>query len=118
MRARRRDLQSVARRNHRQIAAKLNDLLSRASYVTTDVGAQLNYRLVHLGLDAFFQKHFTVCQNLLNVRAQLARLRIDDLKFLLDPERKNVIVRAHWQTSLVKSGGCRQTLGLLRKESP
>lgn len=105
MRARRRDLQSVVRRNHRQIAAKLNDPLAHASCVTTDFGGQLNYRLVHLGLDAFFQKHFAVCQNLLDVRAQLTRFRIDDLKFLLDSERKNVGVRAHWQTSLVKSGG-------------
>ena len=105
MGAGRRDLQSGVCRNHCQIAAKLNDLLSRANCVATDFGAQLDDRLVHLGLDAFFQKHFAVCQNPLNVRAQLTRLRIDDLKFLLDSERENVIVRAQWQTSLVKSGG-------------
>src|ERR1700730_8604178 len=90
MRARRRDLQAVARRNRRQVAAKLNDLLSRASCVTTDLGAQLNHRLVHLGFDAFFQKYFAVCQNLLNVRAQLTRLRIDDLKLLLDAKSEDV----------------------------
>ncbi len=50
---------------------------------------------MHLGLNVLFQNHFTVSQNLLNVRAQLARLRIDDLKFLLDPESKDMIALVH-----------------------
>jgi pyruvate-ferredoxin/flavodoxin oxidoreductase len=41
------------------------------------------------------ENHFTVGQNLLNVRTQFARLRIDDLEFLLDPESEDVLFRAH-----------------------
>jgi len=69
------------------IAAQLNDLLSRAKLRHYRLRSQLKYGLVHLGLDSILQKHFAVCQNHLKVRAQLTRLRIDDLKFLLDSER-------------------------------
>ena len=85
----------AARRDGREFAAKLNHLLASRGHITANFGAQLDDRLMHLRLDAFFQKHFAVGQNLLNVRAQLARLRIDDLKFLFDSEREDVIACAH-----------------------
>src|SRR5262249_16646452 len=45
-------------------------------------------RLVHLRLDPLLQKELSLFQKLLDVRAQLPRLRIDDLEFLLDAERE------------------------------
>ena len=46
---------------------------------------------MHLRLDPLFQNDFAAGNDLLNVRAQLPRLRIDDLEFLLDTKRKNVM---------------------------
>src|ERR1700726_3315154 len=86
-----RDLESFHRRDRSQLASKLNDLLSRGVDVATNLGAEFDYRLVHFGFEVLFQEHFAVGQNLLNMRPQLACLRIDDLKFLFDSERKNVI---------------------------
>ena len=54
--------------------------------VAADAGADLDDRLVHLGLDALVQEDLALVEELLDVRAQLARLRIDDLELLLDPE--------------------------------
>jgi len=45
----------------------------------------------HLGLDLFLERNFAVFQNFVNVRAQLARLRIDDGEFFLDAEGENMI---------------------------
>jgi hypothetical protein len=50
---------------------------------------------MHFWLDARFQIYLTVGKNLLNVRTQLARFRIDDLKFFLDPNSKDVIAFLH-----------------------
>jgi hypothetical protein len=50
---------------------------------------------VHLGLDLFLQGHGAFTEDLLDVRTQLARFRIDDLKFLFDPEGESVIGRGH-----------------------
>ena len=55
-----------------------------------NLGAELDHRLVHLGFDLLLEHHLAAFENLLNVRTQLARLRIDDGKFLLDPERVSV----------------------------
>ena len=55
---------------------------------------------MHLRLDVLFQDHLAVGQHLLNVRAQLSRLRIDDLEFLLDAESEDVIFRAHTFSNL------------------
>ena len=61
----------------------------------TNLRAELDDRLVHLRFDVFFQCDFAVVENLLNVGAQLARLGIDDLEFLLDPEGENVFWVTH-----------------------
>ena len=55
---------------------------------------------MHLRFDVLLQKHFAAGQDLLNVRTQLARFRIDDLKFLLDSESENVIFFGGWPASL------------------
>src|SRR6185369_14820975 len=61
--------------------------------VATDAGAHFDHRLDHLGLDLFAQQHLAFFEYLGDVRAQLARLRIDDLKFLFDTQCKLI---EHW----------------------
>src|SRR6266478_925473 len=60
--------------------------------------AELNDRLVHLRLDLLFKDNFPVIENLLDVRPELARLRIDNREFLLDSEGKCMLLH------LVRSG--------------
>ena len=52
-------------------------------------------RLVHLRLDLLLELHLAAFQDLLDVRPQLARLRIDDRELFLDAERKDVVFRDH-----------------------
>ena len=59
------------------------------------LGAELDNRLVHLGFDLLIQRHLALAEDLLDMGTQFARLRIDDLKFFLDPESKDVIGRVH-----------------------
>src|SRR5450631_295171 len=89
------DFQPIARREHGELAAQLNDLLPRTTHITANLRAKLDDRLVHLRLDLLFQNHFAVGQNFLDVRTQPARLRIDNLEFLLDAESEHMIASAH-----------------------
>src|SRR5258705_10996099 len=50
--------------------------------------ADLDHRLVQLGLDLLVQDELTLLEHLRNVRAQLSRLRVDDLIFFLDADRQ------------------------------
>src|ERR1700731_3607528 len=43
--------------------------------------------LMHLGFDLLLERHLPAFEDLMNVRAQLPRLRIDNGEFLLDAER-------------------------------
>src|SRR6267378_2764176 len=43
--------------------------------------------LMHLGFDLLFERHLPAFEDLMNVRAQLPRSRIDNGEFLLDAER-------------------------------
>src|SRR5450755_2420269 len=95
MRAGRSDLESITRRQRGEFAAKLDHLLARATRVAANFGPQFDDRLMHLRLDVLFQDHLAVRENFLNVRAQLTRLRIDDLKFFLDSKSEDVVARAH-----------------------
>ena len=45
-------------------------------------------RLMHLGLDLLLQRHFAFAEDLLNVGAQFARFRIDDLELFLNSSVK------------------------------
>jgi hypothetical protein len=54
---------------------------------------------MHLRFDALFQLHLAALQNLLDVRPQLPRLRIDDLEFFFDAEGEDVVFRAHTDTA-------------------
>ena len=78
-----------------QLAAQFDHLLRAHTRIAANLGAQLDDRLMHLRFDVLLQKHFAVGQDLLDMRTQLARLRIDDLKFLFDAEREDVGGRAH-----------------------
>lgn len=100
MRPGRRDLQAILRGERGQFAAKPNDLLPRTTSIGTYLGPELDHALVHLGFHLLFQDHFAAGKNLLNVRAQLARLRINDLEFFFDTESKDVIFRAHGSSKL------------------
>ena len=50
--------------------------------------AEFDHRLVHLGFDLFLEHDLAAFENFLDVRPQLARLRIDDREFLFDAESK------------------------------
>jgi len=50
--------------------------------------------LVEFSFHMFFQQDFAIGQNLLNVRPELARFRIDDLKLLFDSEGVDMIFRS------------------------
>ncbi len=73
------------------MAAQLGDVFARVPDVTTNVGAEFHHRLVHFGFDALIERDLAVVQNLLDVRAQLARLWINDGKLLLDAEGEHVV---------------------------
>src|ERR1700722_6584965 len=46
---------------------------------------------MHFRLDLLFEQDFSALKNFLNMRTQLARLRINDGEFFLDPEGVAVI---------------------------
>ena len=75
-----------------QVGAELGHRGARVGDVAADVGAHLDDGLVHLGLDAFPEDHPSVLHDLLDVRAQLAGLRVDDLELLLDAEGEQAAV--------------------------
>src|SRR5436305_1547278 len=50
---------------------------------------------MHLRFDLLFEHYFAALQDFLNMRAQLARLRINDREFLFNTESKRVLLRAH-----------------------
>ena len=79
----------------RQFAAQIDHVRARIDDRLANFGAELDHRLVHLRLDLLFERDFAALENFLDVRPQLACLRIDDRKFLLDAESKRVILCAH-----------------------
>src|ERR1035438_215988 len=71
--------------NH--FAAKRLDVLPSFFDVLANARADLDHRLVHLRLDRFVQRQLGFGENLrCDVRAQIARLRIDRLIFLFDAD--------------------------------
>src|SRR4051812_22138497 len=84
-----RDAHAVASREADDLAAQIRHVLADLGDVGADARAHLNDRLMHLGLDAFLEKEPPLFEHLLDVRAQLARLRIDDLELLLDADRES-----------------------------
>jgi len=91
----------VLRSQFRQLRAKIEDLLPGITSVAANLGVQFHDRLVQLGFGALLQNQFAVGQNLLDVRTQLARFRIDNLEFLLDTEGEDVITDAPFSRHLL-----------------
>ena len=50
---------------------------------------------MHLRLDLLFKDNLPILKDLLDVRTQLARVRIDDGELLFNAESKRVFLRAH-----------------------
>jgi len=71
------------------------DVRSSVINIATNFRPQLDDRLMHFRFDLFFERDFATFQNFMNVRAEMSRFWIDDGKLFLDPESKDVIVRAH-----------------------
>ncbi len=82
-------------RERDDLTPQLRDVPPDLADVPADAGADLDDRLVHLGLDAFLQDQLALVEHLLDVRAQLPRLRIDDLEFLLDAEGEGGALDRH-----------------------
>src|SRR5215472_17363927 len=91
MRAGGSDYQPVQRCKLCQLSAKRGDFTSSLPGIAANRGSDFHNRLVHLRFDLLLQNHFTVGENLLDLRPEFARFRIDELQFFLDPESENVI---------------------------
>ena len=50
---------------------------------------------MHLRFDLLLERDFAALEDFLDVRAQFARLRIDNRELLFDPEGESVILLAH-----------------------
>src|SRR6266481_3172093 len=92
MRTRRRNLQPRLIRERRQLAAQLDHMLPSVIDRGADLGAKFDDRLVHLRFDLLFEDYLASFENLLDVRPQLARFRIDNREFFLDPERVSMLL--------------------------
>ena len=70
----------------------LNRTTSARAHVTSEQipGPKFDDRLMHFCFHSFLQSDLAVLENLADARAQSPRLRIDDLKFLLDADGENV----------------------------
>src|SRR6266480_1017811 len=55
---------------------------------------------MHLRFDLLFEHYFAALEDFLNVRTQLARVRINNREFLLNPESKGVLLGAHSGTGM------------------
>src|SRR5260370_4586659 len=74
-----------------------------------NLGAQFHHRLMHLGLDLLLEQDLAALEDFLNVRLQLARLRIDNRELLFDTEGVGVLLLGHWSPkSLSKIAACHQ----------
>ena len=78
-------------------------MLAGIGNVAANFRAELDHGLMHLRLDPLLQHYLAILENLLNVRAQLARLGIDNGKLFLDPKSEEVIFWAHQIQSVTAS---------------
>src|SRR5205814_4480499 len=110
------DLQSAAAGEVRQLAPQLNHMRARVIDRIANLGAEFDDRLMHLGLDLLLEQDLATLEDFLNVRLQLARLRIDNRKLLFDTEGVGVLLLGHWSPkSLSKTWRCHQVDRPLRR---
>src|SRR6266478_9943189 len=57
-----------------------------------NLSAELDHRLMHLRLDLLLEHDLSTLEDFLDVRPQLARLRVDNRKLFLDAERVGVLL--------------------------
>src|SRR5439155_17181785 len=95
MRADRGDLEPCLAGELGEFAAKIKDVCARVLDRIANLSAELDHGLVHLGFDLLFEHDLAALENFLNVRTQLARVRINNREFLLNPESKGVLLGAH-----------------------
>src|SRR5262245_19280192 len=70
-------------------------MCARAINGIANLGAQFHHGLMHLGLNLLLKEAFSALENLVNMRPQLTRFRIDDGELLFDTESKRMVLRAH-----------------------
>src|SRR5262249_60884358 len=68
-------------------------------------GAQLYHRLVHLWFDLLFERDFSAFENFVNMRTELACLRVDDRELLFDSQSERVILHAHGESEMFLKNG-------------
>src|SRR5215212_5559686 len=88
MRGRRHDHESILLRETGNNTPQPCDVGSCFLDIATNSRPHFHHRLDHLRLDLLAEQHLALFENLGHVRAQLARLRIDDLKLLFDAQCK------------------------------
>src|SRR5215216_305680 len=86
MRRRSDDDESILLRQPGDDAAESCDVSACFLDVATNARAHFHHRLDHLGLDLLAQQHLAFFEDLRDMRAQFARLWINDLKFLFDAQ--------------------------------
>ena len=86
MRSRGGDAHAVLARQADDLPAQPRDFRAGLGDVAADRRADLDDRVVHLPLDLVLEPLLPLGEELLDVRFQLARLRVDDLELFLDAE--------------------------------
>src|SRR5207253_1683047 len=80
------NLQSIFFGQRGDDATETADVRAGFLNVLADAGADFDLRLDHFRLDLLAKQHAAFFENLGDVRTQLARLWIDDLKFFFNTE--------------------------------
>lgn len=88
MGARGHDAQAVRLRELDDGPPETNQLLPGLADVLAHRGPHLDDRLVELGLELIVEDHLAVLQDVGDVRRQLPAFGVDELIFLLDPDRE------------------------------
>src|SRR5206468_12689618 len=70
-------------------------MVARTGNRIANLGAEFDDRLVHLRLDLLLEHDLSTLEDFLDVRPQLARLRVDNRKLFLDAESVGVVFPAH-----------------------
>src|SRR5690348_7016726 len=86
MRPGRGDAQPVVVREPDDLASQPRDFSSRLGDVAADRRADFDHRVMHLALDLVLEPLLALGEELLDVRLELPRLRVDDLELLFDAE--------------------------------